>query len=296
MLRNLDTALVRTFATVAATGSVTAAADSLGRSQGAISQQIHRLEESLRCRLFLRDKSGMQLTAEGRKFLPLAIAFLKQSDDIFREMADTPIEGSVRLGMPYDLVQSFLPTVLKRFRDNFPRVGVNLVCGASPDLLKSVRDGEIDIAIVEEPAGGSTGDVLWLERLVWIGAEYGLAFRERPLPLSIVDQTCVFRPAIVAALDDAGINWHCVFENGNIDATMAAVRADLAVSASLSSLVRRDMSILVEGAGLPALPSYAVTLHAAPVYRSAAIAELASFLRQETIRETNLSEMITVGR
>lgn len=287
MFQNLDTALVRTFATVAATGSVTTAADSLGRTQGAISQQINRLEETFGRRLFLRGKSGMKLTEDGRKFLPLATAFLDQNDGIFREMGDTPLIGKVRLGMPYDLVKSFLPAVLKRFRSAFPKVSLNLVCDSSPDLLQSLGAGQLDIAIVEEPAGATTGETLWLERLMWIGAENGAACRERPLPLSIVDKTCVFRPAIVSALDEAGIPWKCVFENGNIDATLAAVRADLAVSAALASMVQPDLSVLSDGRDLPALPAFAVTLHVSPLMQSAGIVELASFLRRESALRGN---------
>ena len=57
MLRNLDTALVRTFVTVADKASMTAAANALHLTQGAVSQQIKRLEEALGCSLFERDRA-----------------------------------------------------------------------------------------------------------------------------------------------------------------------------------------------------------------------------------------------
>lgn len=280
MIKNLDTNLVRAFVSVSTTGSMTATAESLGRSQGAISQQILRLEDLFGTRLFEREKSGMQLTEAGRRFLPLAQTFLSQNDEIFRQMSGGGLTGKARLGMPYDLVKSFLPAVLRRFRDAFPGVSVDLICDASPDLLSALNAGKIDVAIIEEPMDAITGDCLWFEQLLWIGSKEGAAYRDRPLPLSIVDRTCVFRPAVEQGLNDAGIPWRCVFENGNIDATMAAVRADIAVSASLASMVPSDVQILTDGDGLPDLPSFAVTLHSSPLADTAGAQQLVAFLRR----------------
>ena len=49
MIRNLDTALIRTFVTVAEKASMTAAANALNLTQGAVSQQVKRLEDVLGC-------------------------------------------------------------------------------------------------------------------------------------------------------------------------------------------------------------------------------------------------------
>ena len=65
MIRNLDTALVRTFVTVADKASMTAAANALHLTQGAVSQQVKRLEETLGCSLFERDRRGLRLTRSG---------------------------------------------------------------------------------------------------------------------------------------------------------------------------------------------------------------------------------------
>ena len=59
MARNLDITLVRTFVTAADSASMTVAANSLHLTQGAVSQQIRRLEEALGCTLFERDRRGL---------------------------------------------------------------------------------------------------------------------------------------------------------------------------------------------------------------------------------------------
>ena len=83
---------------------------------------------------------------------------------------------------------------------------------------------------------------------------------KRPLPVSIVADTCAFRPAVLAALGEHGLDWRTVFENGNIDATTATVRSDLAVTTWLASTVPADLDILSDS-GLPALPNFSVNLY-----------------------------------
>src|SRR5580658_5656022 len=69
-MRNLDMALLRSFVAVAETGQMTAAAKVVNRSQGAVSQQVMRLEQALGLILFERRKNQIaRLTREGEKLL-----------------------------------------------------------------------------------------------------------------------------------------------------------------------------------------------------------------------------------
>ncbi|TGR74181.1 LysR family transcriptional regulator, partial [Mesorhizobium sp. M1C.F.Ca.ET.193.01.1.1] len=104
------------------------------------------------------------------------------------------------------------------------------------------------------------GECLLVDRLVWVGARGGAARLKRPLPVSIVADTCAFRPAVLTALAEHGLDWRTVFENGNIDATTATVRSDLAVTTWLASTVPADLDILSD-ARFPALPNFSVNLH-----------------------------------
>jgi len=120
---------------------------------------------------------------------------------------------------------------------------------------------EIDLAVIEEQVGPSVGECMLVDRLVWVGAKGGSARSKRPLPVSMVADTCAFRPAVLQALSGHGLDWRTVFENGNIDATTATVRSDLAVTTWLASTVPGDLDILSFDAGLPALPNFSVNLH-----------------------------------
>ncbi|MEM6499097.1 MAG: LysR family transcriptional regulator, partial [Pseudomonadota bacterium] len=69
MIRNVDVAVARAFLAVVETGSVTLAARQLNLTQGAISQQIRRLEELSEHALFQRAGRRMVLTAEGERII-----------------------------------------------------------------------------------------------------------------------------------------------------------------------------------------------------------------------------------
>jgi len=284
MTRNLDTGLVRTFVAVADKASMTAAANALHLTQSAVSQQIKRLEETLGCSLFERDRRGLRLTPPGERLFSQARKLLALHDEIWAEMTTATVEGQVRLGAPPDLIGSHLTPVLKAYADAFPKVELSLVCAPSPELVEALAMGRVDLAVVEEPTGPSAGECLSIERLVWVGAKGGAAHLKRPLPVSMVADTCAFRPAVLAALTGHGAGWRTVFENGSMEAALATVRADLAVSAWLASTVPPDLDILPSSFGLPELPAFAINLHLPRHHTGSAATELAQHIRDGLVR------------
>lgn len=180
---------------------------------------------------------------------------------IWAEMATSAVAGEVRLGVPYDLVGTMLAPMLKTYAETYPQVEISLVCASSPELAAALAAGTIDLAVIEEPVGPSAGECLAIDRLVWVGSKGGIARHKRPLPVSMVAETCAFRPAVLAALGEHGLEWRTVFENGNLDATTATVRSDLAVTTWLASTVPADLDILSADPELPALPNFSINLH-----------------------------------
>jgi DNA-binding transcriptional LysR family regulator len=253
--------LVRTFVAVADHASMTLAANSLHLTQGAVSQQIKRLEESFACSLFDREGRRLELTQAGERFLGKARRLLVVNDEIWADMTTRPLLGPLRLGLPYDLVGTCFPPIFKAFAEACPLVEVSLMCGTSPELSKALANGSLDLAVVEAAADEATGECLRIERLVWVGAHGGIAHLKRPLPISIVAESCAFRPAVLQALRKKNLEWRTVFESGNIEATTATVRSDLGVTAWLASTVPPDLDILGPKSGLPGLPNFAINLH-----------------------------------
>ena len=279
MTRNLDVALVRAFVAVAETGGMTKAGDQLGLTQGAVSQQIKRLEETLQVKLFDRRHRELQLTRDGERLLGLSAAYLAANDEIWDQMTAPGIRGEVKLGIPHDLVSSYLPLALGGFVEAHPYIEVSLETATSPELLDGVRGGHIDVAIVEEPMGPTDGRCLGVERLVWIAGAASGIYRKRPLPLSMIGEDCAFRGPVSEALRGAKIDWVSVFEQGTIEATMTVVKTGLAVSVSLASAVPEDLVILGRASGLPDLPSFAINLYVGDGEKNLAARELAHHIR-----------------
>jgi DNA-binding transcriptional LysR family regulator len=279
MSRNLDVTLLRTFVAVADLTSMTAAGNRLSLTQSAVSQQIARLEE-VAGRLFLRDRRALRLTSSGQRLLPKARRMVALNDELWAEMNETSLVGPLRLGVPYDLVGAWVTPILKEFCEEFPLVEVSLSCRASPELLAATASGQLDLALIEEPVGPTGGECLAVERLVWVGARNGSAHLRSPVPISLVAETCAFRPAVLGALESHGVAWRTMFESGSIDATRATVRADLAITAWLRSTVPPDLDIVAAGDVLPELPPFAVNLHRTQASPSPAAAELAGRIRR----------------
>ena len=260
MNRNLDLDLIRTFVAVADSGSMTVAANLLHMTQGAVSQQVKRLEDVLDCLLFVRKTRKLELSRQGEQFLVNARKLLRLNDEIWADMTAQPLRGVLRVGVPYDLVTPLAPA-MKAFAEAHPHVDISLICAASPELSEAVDSGRVDVSLVEYVASEAEGEVVRIEPLVWVKGRGSDAWQKRPLPLSMVDERCAFRPIVLGALADEGIAWRTVFESGNIEATAATVRAGLAVTTWLASTVPDDLETLTpRTTGLPALPAFAICL------------------------------------
>lgn len=260
-MKNLDTKLLKSFISVARTGSMTLSAANTHQTQGAISQQIKRLEILLAQKLYIRSGQGLILTASGEQLLPLAINAVEACGTIFDQFQGNNLSKSIRFGMPNDLVPVYLSPILDQFAEDFPDVDVELYCDASSRLKEMVNAKELDLVMIEEPLNSAVGYILRVEPLVWIGKIGGKAYLKRPLPVSLVAQSCTFRPSVENALGAKGLMWRAVFENGDLNATMATVRSDISVTASLESMTPLYCAALSENEGLPELDRFAISLY-----------------------------------
>jgi len=270
MHRNLDVAPVRAFLAVVDSGGVTSAASLLGLSQAAASQQIKRLEEVLGCRLFERQGRRLVLAPAGERLLAQARRLVAQNDELVSAMRAPAFEGEVRFGVPYDIIASFVPPILRRFAKAQPRVRVSLVCEDSKVVRDALRSGGVDLALTTETDCGRHGETLRTDRLVWVGVPGGDAHLKDPLPVSLGAPTCVFRPVAIEALGKARRDWRAVCEVSRLEPVYAAIEAGLAVAPLLRSSVPERFEILGREARLPALPEFRINLYAPPSISPAA--------------------------
>jgi DNA-binding transcriptional LysR family regulator len=281
MTRDLDISLLRAFAAVVDSGSVTNAARLLNRTQAAVSLQIKRLEEELGQELFLREHRKLTLAQPGEKLLGPARALLRLNDEVWGQMTTPAFEGEVRLGVPVDIIAAYVPPVLKRFHAAWPRVRVTMVTKNSFELLEDLASGAIDITLTTDREAGPGAETLRTDTLVWVGARGGEAHKETPLPIATGIRTCRFRPFILEALRTAGRDWRVVLAISNPDAVNATIAADMTVAAMLRENVPHDLVVLGGADGLPPLPDFMINLTLPATGGNDVAQALASHIRAE---------------
>ena len=139
----LDIDQLRTFVAIADSGSFTRAADVVHKTQSAVSMQMKRLEERLGKPVFERDGRHSRLTEDGERLLDYARRMLRLNSECIASFADAELAGRVRLGVPDDYADRYLPEILARFSRSNPKVEVTVVCEPSPMLIERLQaDGE----------------------------------------------------------------------------------------------------------------------------------------------------------
>ncbi len=280
MRRDIDIGLLRAFVAVVETGSVTGAASLLNLTQAAVSQQLKRLEELFGTPLFERHHKRLSLKPAGERLMAHAQRLIALNDEVWGTMSAPAYEGEVRLGVPHDIVGPYLPPILKRFDKAWPRVRVSLECRTTPQLLELLRQGRVDLTLTTEQRCRAGGETLLEDDLVWTGARNGAAHRRDPLPLSIGDGTCEFRPSIVSAMRESGRDWRPVCEISSMEALFASIEADLAIGAFLRGTIPHYLQV-VEDDRLPRMPKFLINMYLPPARQTEIAVELARHIRQE---------------
>ena len=160
MLATLEPELLRSFVAIAETGSFTAAAHRVHRTQSAVSMQIKRLEELLGRELFLREGRSVSITRDGELLLSHARRILHAHLEALAAFDRDQLAGDVTIGAPDDYASTFLPRILARFAETHARVHVNVVCQPSVDLLRLLADRAVDLALVTQGSGERGGTLL----------------------------------------------------------------------------------------------------------------------------------------
>ena len=148
----LDLASLAIFQQVAASGSITRAAQQLGRAQSNVTTRIQQLEEALATPLFVREARRMVLTPEGQRLLRYADQLLSLAEEAQQNLrADTP-RGRLRLGSMESTAAARLPQPLAQYHRAYPEVQLALSTAPSRQLVEQVLGHQLDAALVAWPA------------------------------------------------------------------------------------------------------------------------------------------------
>ena len=157
----MDIRQIRTFLAIADTGSATRAAELLHIVQPAVSRQLKLLEDDVGAPLFERDRRGMQLTEAGQILLDRARRALRELESAQQEIRPTPglVSGTVSLGLLPSSCELLTGPLVGALQRAFPQIRVSLSVGYTDHLLGWLESGEIDAALLYDPAASPALDV-----------------------------------------------------------------------------------------------------------------------------------------
>ncbi|MDE1187184.1 MAG: LysR substrate-binding domain-containing protein [Pantoea sp.] len=253
-VENLDIELLRTFIAVADSHTFSKAGIRLGRTQGAVSQQMQRLETMVGTALFEKEGRTKRLTQHGQQLLSYARDLLLLNDDALRSLKDSRFSGVLRIGSPHDVADTLLPPLLSQIARWAPSLNIELDVGRSPFLMEALHRGEVDMTISTRFDPQLEGVLLRTSPTVWICSAQYQHRPHSPLPLILADYPSIFRRVAIEALDAAQVRWSPAYTTSNLLGIKAAVKARLGVTARSIELLDSDMRVLGESDGLPRLP------------------------------------------
>ncbi len=260
----IDVDQLRTFIAIAETGSFTRAADVVHKTQSAVSMQMKRLEERLGRPIFSRDGRASKLTEDGERLLDYARRIVKLNVEALNAFSDAELAGRVRLGVPDDYADRYLPEIMARFSRAYPAVEVTVTCEPTTELVVRIADNDLDLAIITNADSSRPAETFRQEQLLWVVSNRHAIHRDEPLALALGRPTCSWRRAALECLEKVGRPYRVLYTSANAGAVAAAVLSGLAVSVSPESGLRPGMRVLTPSDGFPALPPCRIGLLRSP--------------------------------
>lgn len=242
---------LRTLREVARTGGFSAAAEALGLTQPAISNQIRQLEQEAGARLLERIGRTVRPTPEGEVLIAAAerafAALDTALDEVVRMRAE--VSGTLVLATGATATRYLLPAVVAELTARHPGIDLRILTGNTVDLLQGVQDGSVDLGLLTAPVDGPPLETrfFYRDRLVCI-APPGQAPTTGPVVpadlegrrLVLFDRAGSIRRAVDRWLDVADRGRIRTTDIGSAEALVAYVRAGFGWSIVSEVTARAD--------------------------------------------------------
>lgn len=146
----MDTARCRAFLAAAESGSFTKAAEKLGYTPSGVSQLVNALEDDLGLKLLSRERTGVKLSENGTRFLPVVRQLLKQEEMLYQTATEIQglLVGSVTIAAYSSISSHWLPKVIRHFQEDFPQIKINLKEGFRKEVSRWLSEKSADLAFM----------------------------------------------------------------------------------------------------------------------------------------------------
>ena len=246
---------IRYFVATAESGQVSRAAELCNITQSSITLAINSLEKTVGYKLFVRQARGMQLTAQGEKFLRHCHAILRTLEDAVEPDFDnsSEISGTIKLAITGTIAGYVFPPIWRKLKREFPRIELKVSELEYKDMEGGLKDGTFDMAMMLMSNIQQSDDFYYEElirspRRLWVSSRNPLATREQ---ISIRD--LVNEDYIVPTMDEHenmikrfwerhDFKPRILFRSNALEALRSMVANDLGISI-LSDMVYRSLSL-----------------------------------------------------
>ena len=151
---------LKVFYTVANRLSFTKAANELNISQPAVTKHIKEIENQLNTKLFDRKGTTIQITESGK----ILFVYAEKSRQLYRDLEfaiaqlNKQEKGKLKIGASTTIAQYILPEILAKFNSYYKDINIELVTHNSEDIATLLKNGQIDLGIVEGESKSSYFD------------------------------------------------------------------------------------------------------------------------------------------
>lgn len=251
-MQDLDPHLLRAFLSVIDVGTVNGAAAALHRTQAAVSMQIRRLEDIAGAPLFERSPKGLTANAEGRVLEPYAREILTLNEEACQRISGQRMEGRVKLGVVEDFAATRLIEILKSFRDQNPKVHLDLIIAGNRQLAALFEQDKLDLLICDTQEVAHKPLVEWPEQLLWVVRSDLTLMPDDALPVVLFTDACPWRTRVMESLADGQLRWSMVCEASTLVAMATAVQVGIGIGPMISATIPPGCRVL---GGTPEFPN-----------------------------------------
>jgi DNA-binding transcriptional LysR family regulator len=261
-MRGFDTDQLRTFVTVADSGSLSAAAPRLFLAQSSVSEQLRKLEERAGVPLLTRGRHGAQPTPAGQRLLAHARRILALNELALQELRGHALEGELRLAVTDYFRPGEIAGMLRGLRERYPYLRLHVTVMKSAAIDAAAEMDAFDIGLSMRLPGtrgpGARGTVLRREPLAWVAAPAEADSLPATLPLVLLPDTCSLHQYVVQRLLRKRVPFEIAHSASGVAGLQLALAAGLGMSCLNASAIGPGVAPLDAATaarlGLPRLP------------------------------------------
>jgi LysR family hydrogen peroxide-inducible transcriptional activator len=142
------------FNAVVKAGSIRKAAVDLNMTQPALSRSIAILEQSIECRLFRREQTGVTLTSQGAELFSFSERLVRDTYTVEQKILNGTfdLESSFIIGTYDSIAIYFFPSFLNHIKSTQKKLQIHLRTAMSSQLMKDLQSGHVDLIVSVNPS------------------------------------------------------------------------------------------------------------------------------------------------